>query len=202
MKLYQTQQAPNPRRVRMFAHEVGVELALIELDLARGDNLKPELLVKNPSSKIPFLELDDGTCIGETVAICRYLAAVAGDHSLFGKSPLEQALIEMHHRQIELYFMNVVGMGFQHSTGYFKDRMTPNPSWGEQCINSAHSYLKRLEKHFTDNDYAAGDTFSIADITLLCSIDFARVIKVRLTEEHPNLQNWYKQISQRPSASV
>jgi len=201
MKIYQTQAAPNPRRVRMFLAEKGIDIEYIEINLAAGENLSDEMRAKNPTTKIPFLELDDGTCIGETVAICRYFEELDNENPLMGRTPLEKAQVEMWQRRAEFHFMLPIGMCFQHTSGYFKDRMTPVVEWGEVCGNNAVKYFDDLNEHFKESQYLVGDYFSIADITLLCAIDFARVVKIRPSAEYMHLLDWHKRVSSRPSAA-
>lgn len=202
MKLYQTTQAPNARRVRMFIHEKGISVEKVELNLQEGDNLKNEFLDKNPFAKVPVLELDDGSLISESIAICRYFEEIQPSPALFGATALEKAQIEMWQRRAELHFLMPTGMAFQHCSGYFKDRMTPNQAWGEDCIKSAYKFLKLVDVHLSDNDYLAGDQFSIADITMLCALDFGRVIEIRLNEKHAAIKRWYEKVSSRASASA
>ena len=156
----------------------------------------------NPSTKVPFLELDDGSCIGETIAICRYFEELGQGPSLMGENPKEKAAIEMWQRQIEFYFLLQVGMCFQHSTGYFKDRMRPVAEYGRVAGENALDFLPLLEQQLADKTYICGDKFSIADITLLCAVDFARVVDIRLSDEHPNLQRWHQLVSSRESAKA
>ncbi len=202
MKIYQTKAAPNPRRVRMFLAEKGIDIDYVEVDLAAGENLTDEMRAKNPTTKIPFLELDDGTCIGETVAICRYFEELNSENPLMGRTPLEKAQVEMWQRRVEFHFMLPVGMCFQHTSGYFKDRMTPVIEWGEVCGINAVKYFHDLNEHFKDSQYLVGDYFSIADINLLCAIDFARVVKIRPNAEYVHLLEWHKRVSSRPSAAI
>ena len=203
MKIYETRTAPNPRRVRIFLAEKGItDIEYVQLDLAGGDNLKPEYRAKNPLGKVPLLELDDGTMLSETVAICRYFEEIQPEPALMGTTPMEKARIEMWQRQCEIYFSLQVGMCFQHTTGYFKDRMTPVKEFGAEAGKNAAGFMSLIDKHLADSVYVAGDHFSIADITLLTAIDFARVIKLPVTDEHPNLQRWYELISVRESAKA
>lgn len=202
MKIYETRTAPNPRRVRMFLAEKGIDVDYVQVDIQKGENLSPEMRTKNPLGKIPILELDDGTCIAETDAICTYFEALQPEPPLMGKTPVEKGIISMWQRQVELAFMMQVGMCFQHTTGYFKDRMVPVPEYGEQAGINAAKYLSILERRLADNEYIAGEQFSIADITALCAIDFARVVKIRIREDHTHLQRWYNAISQRASAQA
>jgi glutathione S-transferase len=202
MKIYETRTAPNPRRVRIFLAEKNIDVEYVQLDLQKGENMSSQMRAKNPIGKVPVLELDDGNCISETVAICRYFEEVQPAPPLFGTSPLERARIEMWQRQVEFGLMMQIGMCFQHTTGYFKDRMTPIKEYGEEAGKIATSYLKQLERQLAENEFIAGDSFSIADITALCAVDFGRVVKIRISEEQSNLQRWYQQISARPSAKA
>lgn len=200
MKIFETALAPNARRVRMFLAEKQIDMEYIEIDIKSGENLSTEYRSKNPFAKVPVLALDDGNYLSESVAICRYFEELHPKPALFGSSALDKAQIEMWQRRAELGFLMPVGMGFQHCTGFFKDRMTPNITWGEDCIKSAHKFLTLIEEHFVNHIYLAGDTFSIADITLLCTLDFAKVIEIRLDEKHPNIQRWYNLVNSRESA--
>ena len=202
MKIYQTHMAPNPRRVRMFLAEKNIEMDYQEVDIASGDNLTPEMRAKNPTTKVPFLELDDGTCIGETVAICRYFEEIKSENPLMGRTALEKAQVEMWQRRIEFHLLLPVSMCFVHTTGYFKDRMKPVVEWGDISGQNAVTYFEELNEHFSQSSYLVDDYFSIADITLLCSIDFARVVKIRINEEHTHLLDWYARVSSRSSASA
>ncbi|MDQ7048202.1 MAG: glutathione S-transferase family protein [Enterobacterales bacterium] len=202
MKLYDTKQAPNPRRVRIFLAEKAIEVESIQMDLQAGDNLSKDYLSKNPFSKVPILELDDGTIISETVAICRYFEELQPQPALMGSDPLQKAHIEMWQRRAEFHFMFPVGMGFQHTSGFFKDRMTPRVDFGEDCIKSAYHFLKLAETHLASSAYLASDSFSIADITFFCALEFGKVINIRLSEKHPNIERWYQQMKQRPSSQA
>ena len=202
MKIYQTHKAPNPRRVRMFLSEKNIEMDYQEVDIAAGDNCTPAMKAKNPTTKVPFLELDDGTCIGETVAICRYFEEIKPENPLMGRTALEKAQVEMWQRRIEFHLLQPVSMCFVHTTGFFKDRMKPVAEWGDISGQNAVAYFDELNEHFSKSKYLVDDYFSIADITLLCSIDFARVVKIRVNEEHSHLLDWYKRVSSRSSASA
>ena len=204
MKIYEQKIAPNARRVRLFLAEKGLldSVEFVELDLQKGENRNADFRDKNMFAKIPVLELDDGTCISESVAICRYFEALNPTPSLFGVEALEQAQIEMWQRRCEMYFLNMVGLAFQHTSGYFADRMTPNKEWGEDCFKNASKFMHMLDKHLANSEFIAGDTFSIADITALITVDFARVIKLRRGEDQHNLNRWYDLVSARPSAKA
>ncbi len=202
MKIYETKSAPNPRRVRMFLAEKGIDMDYVQVDIQKGENLSAEMRAKNPLGKIPILELDDGTCIAETDAICTYFEALHPEPSLMGSSALGKGTIAMWQRQVELALMLQVGMCFQHTTGYFKDRMVPVPEYGKEAGINASKYLNILERRLELNTFIAGDTFSIADITALCAIDFARVVDIRIKDEQTNLLRWYDSMNSRASAKA
>jgi glutathione S-transferase len=202
MKIYETKTAPTPRRVRIFLAEKDIEMEYVQVDLAKGENLSPEMRAKNPIGKVPVLELDDGTCIGESDAICLYFEALQPQPALMGETPKEKGVIAMWQRQIEMCLFNQIGMCFQHTTGYFKDRMTPVPEFGRVSGKNASQYLNVLDKRLADNEFMAGDKFSIADITGLCAVDFGRVVDIRITDKQTNLMRWYEQISGRLSAKA
>ena len=203
MKIYETKTAPNPRRVRMFLAEKGItDIEFIHVDIEKGENLTPEFKLKNPMGKIPVLELDDGTCINETIAICRYFEESYPETPLMGITAIEKAKIEMWQRWVEFYFLMPTGMCFQHTSGYFKDRMDPIKEWGEDCGKNVKKFMHFLNKHLEHNEFLVGDTFSIADMTALCTIDFNRVNKIKIEEEQIHLKRWYNVISSRASAKA
>ncbi|MEC8373726.1 MAG: glutathione S-transferase family protein [Pseudomonadota bacterium] len=202
MKIYETKTAPNPRRVRMFLAEKGIDVDYVQVDIQKGENLTAEMRAKNPLGKIPILELEDGTCIAETDAICTYFEALHPEPSLMGTTPIERATISMWQRQVEFAFMMQIGMCFQHTTGYFKDRMVPVPEYGKEAGINAAKYLNILERRLEVKPFIAGDNFSIADITALCAIDFARVVNIRVDDKHENLKRWYDSVSNRASAKA
>jgi glutathione S-transferase len=205
MKLYETKTAPNPRRVRIFLAEKGLldQVQVIQLDLQKGENLTPEYAAKNPMKKVPVLELDSGDCVAETMAICRYFEEAFPDSPrLLGTSALEKAQIDQWLRWIDFYFMTPTGMGFQHTTGYFKDRMTPFPEWGEECKKQAARFFKFLDRHLADKTFIMGDQFTAADISALCTVDFNRVIQQRIAPDQVNLKAWHERVSARASAAA
>jgi glutathione S-transferase len=202
MKIYDTKTAPTPRRVRMFLAEKGIEVEYVQVDIVKGMNLTPEMRAKNPLAKVPILELDDGTCISETLAICEYFEAFQPEPALMGKTPLQKAQIMQWQQRAELYLFLQVGMCFQHSTGYFKDRMTPVPEYGKEAGINAQKFLHMLDKHLAEHTYLAGNEFSIADITALAAIDFARVVNIRIQPEQEHLQRWYDLLQERESVKA
>ncbi len=205
MKIFETRTAPNPRRVRMFMAEKGLldEAEFVEIDLLKGENRSPEFAARNPMKKVPVMELDDGTCISETMAICRYFEEAYPDApTLLGNTPVEKALVEQWLRWLDFYFFMPTGMCFQHTTGYFKDRMTPFPEWGAECGKGVQKFMHFLDKHLEGKEYLCLDRFTAADINAYVTLAFARVVQIRIEPEQKNLQAWYDRINQRASATV
>jgi len=200
MKLYDADYAPSPRRVRMFMAEKGLSgVETVKFDLPKGENLSAEFARKNPLQKVPVLELDNGTCISEAAAIYRYLEETHPDKPLLGTTAEEKALIEMWDRRLEFAFLYPVFQSFQHGSGIFKDRMTPVAEWAVEARNNAASFYPLLEEQLSHHTYVVGDNFTAADITALVTLEFAKVIKLRAGEEHPNILRWYELMKQRPS---
>lgn len=203
MKIFETNSTPNGRRVRMFLAEKGIDMEYVQVDIVGGENTSPEFLAKNPGGRIPVLELDNGNYISETVSICRYFEELNPDSTpLMGSDPEEKARIDMWQRLVEFNLMMNVGFCFRNVTGYFKDRETPVKEWGEVCGEQAMKFYDVLEHQLSQNEFVAGDRFSIADITAICAMDFARVMKLNPGEQHSNIQRWRDAVSARPSASA
>lgn len=205
MKLYESSRAPNARRVRMFIAEKGIDLAgieRVEVDIASGANLTAEYRQMNPMGGVPVLELDDGRFLSESVAICRYFEETHPEPALMGVSAEEQANIEMWNRRMEFNLLLPVAMAFRHGTGFFADRETVCPDYGQASHETAVRMFDFLDDHLSRSQYIAGDDFSIADITALSSVDFARVVKMRIGEEQTHLARWYDAVSGRESAAA
>ncbi len=201
MKLYESP-SPNARRVQVFMAEKGVDCERVPVDIRAGENITPEFLAKNPGGRVPVLELDDGTFLAESIAICRYLEGLHPEPNLFGSDPLSSAQIEMWQRRVEMLFMAEVAGAFRNITGFFKDRETCVKEWGEVCAAKAPKALQMFDDQLANNTYLAGDTFSVADITLAIALDFAKMVQVVELPELPNISRWYAEVSARPSLSA
>lgn len=205
MKLYDCKTAPNPRRVRIFMAEKGIDPARIEtiqVDIVGGENLDAEFLEKNPIGRVPVLQLDDGTCIAESVAISRYFEELHPQPPLFGSDTLDRVNIEMWNRRMDVNLGYPVFMAFRHLSGQFADREPVIKAWGEASFAEAERMFDFLNQHLADSEYIAGARYSIADITALCAIDFARVVKLRIGDDRPHLARWHAAVTARPSAAA
>lgn len=201
MKLYDFQGAPNPRRVKIFAAEKGLDLELVHCDMRQREHKTDAFLKKNPSGKIPVLELDDGRCIPESVAICRYLEAVQPDPNLFGRDAYELGFIEARNRHIEHEFWREVGISWVHGPIVAQmGLITPIPDAKAASDKNVNAYYNRLDREFSETEFVAGDRFTIADISLLTGIDFAATL-VGLPPDPglTNLARWRADLAERPS---
>jgi glutathione S-transferase len=202
VKLYDSAIAPNPRRVRIFLAEKGIDVPKVPVDIAKAENRKPEFLARNPLGGVPVLELDDGTCIAESVAICRYFEALHPKPPLLGTDAKDQALVEMWQRRMELsLLLNTTGC-FRNTHEFFKGRIPQVPEYGEVCRDAAVKSYAWLDRELASREFVAGERFTIADITALVAIDFGRISNIRIAPEQKNLERWYAAVSSRPSAKA
>ena len=202
MKLYGSAVAPNPRRVRIFLAEKGIEVPTVEVDIVKAENRQPDFLAKNPLGGVPILELDDGAIIAESTAICRYFEETQPEPPLMGTDARDRAIVEMWLRRVEFEVAFPIMQTFRNTHDFFKGRIPQVPEWGSICKKRAIQQLAWLEGELADRPFVAGDRYTIADITLLIGVDFGRVSDIRIDPEHKNLTRWYGEVSARPSAKA
>lgn len=194
--------APNPRRVRMFLAEKGIDLPETAVDMRKREHKSPEFRAKNSLGQLPTLELDDGTTISETVAICRYFEEVQPDPPLFGKTPVEKALVDQWVRRIEFTVMTPVGMFWRHAHPYTAALLTQFKEFGESNRETYAGAQRWLDRELAGREFLAGDDYTVADICLLSAVDFANWIGLPLDAEHQNLAAWHARVTARPSAAA
>ncbi len=205
MKLYTFPGAPNPRRVHIYLAEKGIEVPFERVDIMKRENRQPEFIEKvNVMGGLPVLELDDGSHIAESIAICRYFEATTPDPSLFGSSAVEQGTIEMWLRRIELNLMMPVGMVWIHGSPLTASVMKNQiPEVAEQNREVVRRYFEFLDGQLASREFIAGAAYSIADIVALCTLDFAAQFNsLQHTPEQKQLTRWHESVSSRPSASA
>jgi glutathione S-transferase len=203
MKIYDFALAPNPRRLRIFVAEKGLKIPMEQVDLFTGKNRTPEMLAKNPAGGLPVMELDDGTHLAESVAICRYLEGLHPQPNLMGKDFKEQAFIEMWNRRVELGLLAAAARAFQHTNPLFKDRLKQMPEYGASQQAAVRDQLKWLDAQIGNKPFIAGDRFTIADITAEVAVDFAtQMAGVPMDASLKNLARWHQSVSSRPSAKA
>lgn len=202
MKIYEAQVAPNPRRVRIFLAEKGIKVPYEQVDIVNAVNRGPEFRKINPLAGVPVLELDDGTHIAESVAICRYFEELQPQPPLFGVGAKERAIVEMWQRRIEFALFIPVADSFRQRHEFFKGRIRQVPEYAEAQRQNAEEALAWLDTELANRRFIAGDQYSIADITAMVGIDFGRVSKIAIKPEQKNLARWHAEVSSRPSAKA
>ncbi len=203
MKLFDGGRAPNPRRVRIFLAEKGVEVPLENIDMSAMEHKSEKVSKRNPLKRLPVLELDDGTIISESVAICRYFEEVYPEPALFGTGPVGRALLEMWQRRIELSFLSSVAAAFRHIHPAMKEWEVPQvPEWGEANKPKALEFCRFLNQELAHRPFIAGDEFSIADITAMVAVDFMKPARLAVPDDCEHVLRWYQSVSKRPSAQA
>ncbi len=201
MKFYDLPPSPNARRVRIFMAEKGLEIATVVVDMMAGENRTPEYLAKNSLGKMPVLELDDGTCIAESAAICRYLEELHPEPSLFGRDALERARVEMWHRRMELEILLPMIAIFVHSAAMWQGRLVQVAEWAEVNRTNVAARMAWLDGALDGRDYIAGDEYSVADIAAQCAFVMGKAaVGVRIPADLENLDRWWQRVSTRPTA--
>ena len=194
--------APNPRRVRIFAAEKGIDLQAKEVSIPQREQKAPDYLAKNPRGQTPILELDDGTVIAESVAIMRYLEALHPEPPLFGTTPLEIARIEMWCRRVEMILMPPVAAVWVHTHPFTAALPGRNTEWGEANRARVASAMDFFDQSLADTKFITGINFTAADILLLTTVDFAAFIGLETTVGRENLGQWHARVSARDSANA
>jgi glutathione S-transferase len=202
MKLYDAKTAPNPRRVRIFLAEKGVSVPVEQVDIVSAQNRSAEFRSKNAMGTLPVLELDDGTTIAESVAICRYFEELRPEPPLMGTDAKDRAVVEMWQRRMELELFLPIAQVFRNGHAFFKGRIPQVPEYGEVCRTQAQQRLAWLDGVLAGRSFVAGERYTIADITALCAVDFGRVSDIRILPEQTNLTRWHAAVSSRPSAKA
>ena len=202
MKIYDSKTAPNPRRVRIFLAEKGIQVPYEDVDINNAVNRGAEFRKKNPMGTLPVLELDDGTCIAESVAICRYFDELQPNPPLMGVDARDRAIVEMWQRRMELALLLPTADAFRQRHEFFKGRIAQVPEYAEVQKKNAESCLVWLNEVLADRPFIAGERYTIADISALCAIDFGRVSKIRIQPDQQHLARWYEVVSSRPSAKA
>jgi len=210
MKLYDFSLAPNPRRVRMFLSEKGVEVPMVQVNTRELEQFDEAFRAVNPYAQVPALELDDGTIISESVAICRYFEETVPEPALMGRDAKDKAVVEMWNRRVELQGYVAVADAVRNSLPMFKDRAVAGvpsgvpqiPALAERAKQTFGRFLGHIDRQLAENDFIAGEAFTVADITAFVTIDFAKRAELEVPESCPNVLRWQAEIAARPSASA
>ena len=200
MKLYDNKMANSPRKVRMFISEKNInDIEMVEIDLMKGEHKTAEYRAIAPNSRIPALQLDDGTVIMESTAICRYLESLHPEPNLFGESPIEIASIEMWQARIYSELMIPLAMGFRHLHPAMSGLEIQNKEYGETQKNIGIKSLKYFNGVLSESEFIAGDRYTFADIQMITTTDFFIGLNQLNLADYPEIERHTKLMSKRSS---
>jgi len=211
MKLYDYAPAPSPRRVRIFLAEKGITVPTVQVDLRKGEQFSESFRKINPECTVPVLELDDGRRIADAIAICVYFEGLQGEPALIGRDPASRARIVAASRRAERDGFYAMVEAFRNATPGFKGRALPGTADYEQIPALAERGRARVARFFEAMEaelaggggaFVCGADYSLADTTVLVTIDFAKWIKLAIPDKCVNLRRWYEAVSARPSAQA
>lgn len=206
--LYDCSTAPSPRRARILLAEKGVVHHTVQVDLARGEQLGEAFRAINPACTVPVLLTDDGLTLTDNAAIAAWAEAAYPQPPLMGRTPAEKADIASWHWRAEFEGLMAIAEALRNSSPAMADRALPGPvnypqipELAQRGLTRLQQFCQRLDEHLATRDTVAGSGFSIADITAVVAIDFARVVRVRPLEQHANIKRWREAMALRPSMS-
>ena len=209
LKLYDCSTAPSPRRARMFLAEKGIEWETVEVDLRTGEQLTPEFLKINPGATVPALETEDGDILTENLSIAAYVEALHPDPPLMGRTPIEKARILEWDFKCTMGGLLAFAEILRNSSPHMKNRAMPGrlnmeqiPALAERGRQRLAHFFKGIDKHLGQTEYIAGDTFSMADITLTVVFDTSKWVKAQPGEDHANLNEYMTRMRERPSYTL
>ena len=203
MKLYDAAIAPNPRRVRwVMAEKAIADIEVVPISIAEGEHKRPDYLTKAGLPNLPMLEMDDGTTITESIAICRYLESRYPEPNLFGRTAEETAVVEMWMRRAEMMIATPFMLGVRLSHPGFAALERPAPEVAEWNQRNAMAALAVLDRRLAESEWLAADRLTIADIVAFIGIDFARIVRLRPPEEMTHVHRWAQAMRDRPGATA
>jgi glutathione S-transferase len=210
MKLYNFTPAANALRVEMFLNEKNIQLETVQVNVREDEIFKEPYNTMNPFNCVPFLELDDGTVISETISICRYLESIYPTPSLFGKNSKDEAIIDMWNRRIELDGFLPLLHSVRNKTSFFagkvipgtRNKMKQSPELVIRGIEMFKILLNRIEPHLEHNQFISGERFSIADITGHFMLYLSKILKIDLKKEYVNVFRWQVELEKRTSNPI
>jgi glutathione S-transferase len=200
MKLHDLKAGTNPRRLRIFLAEKGISLPTVQVDMNSGENRQPAYLALNPLGTMPTLELDDGTVLTESIAICRYFEELQPEPPLFGTSALERAQVEMWNRRLELELQTPIQHAFVHLSPFWQGRRPQVSAYGEVARARALEVMRLLDAEIGSRPFFVGPRYTVADITAQCALLLGKHTGTVIPPELGNLARWFAEVSARPSA--
>ena len=202
MKVYDFVGAPNPKKLRVYLAEKGLRIPFEPVNIVTGDNRKPEFLKKNPMGGLPVLELDDGSCLSESLAIIEYLEELNPNPPMIGNNPGARARVRELERIADLSVLGGVGQYFQNTHPFMAQRFKQSPDAAENAKARIATGLKVLDAAIGSKPFVAGERPSIADCTLLAALEFAEFAQAPIDPGCKNVARWYKAFKERPSAQA
>jgi glutathione S-transferase len=190
----------HPRRVRIFLAEKGISIERREVDAAGGANATPDFLRLNPLGKLPVLELDDGSAIAESLAICRYFEALNPDPPLMGRAPREVADVEMWTLRMDHELSQMIALAFVHSSDFYHGRIEQIPEVATWSRGRALETMRWLDQELAGRRHIAGDEYTMADIVAQCAFVLGKAVGLRIPAEMSHLSRWFAEVTTRPTA--
>ena len=190
----------HPRRVRIFLAEKGLSIERREVDAAAGANRTQEFIRLNPLGKLPVLELDDGSAIAESLAICRYLEAMNPDPPLMGRTPREVAAVEMWTLRMDHQLSQMIALAFVHSSDFYRGRVEQIPEIASWSRGRALETMRWLDQELAGRRHIAGDDYTMADIVAQCAFVLGKAVGLRIPAEMSHLTRWFAEVTARPTA--
>jgi glutathione S-transferase len=200
MILHDLSAGMHPRRVRIFMAEKGLSIERREVDAAGGANAMPDFLRLNPLGKLPVLELDDGSVIAESLAICRYLEALHPQPPLMGRTPQTAAHIEMWTLRMDHELSQPIALAFVHSGDFYRGRVEQVPEVAGWARKRALQTLAWLDGELAERSHIAGNDYTLADIVAQCACVLGKAVGLRIPSEMTHLSRWFAHVSARPTA--
>ena len=200
MRLYDMRTAMNPRRVRIFLAEKGLQIPRIEIDASKRENQTPEFLAINPLGKLPVLELDDGSYLTESIAICRYLESLHPEQPLFGRDAREQATVDMWLGRVESEIVLPLTSAFKHTGEYWAGKYPQVPEFGQWWRERALESYEWLDRSLTNREFLATDRYTMADIALQCALIMGKPTGTPIPDHCSEVRRWYTAVTARPTA--
>ena len=200
MLLHDLAPGMHPRRVRIFLAEKGLSIPRKEVDAAGHANETPAFLKLNPLGKLPVLELDDGTAISESLAICRHLEELHPPPPLLGSASRERALIDMWTLRMEFELSRPIAQVFLHTGEFYRDRIEQVPEVAAQARSHALATMQWLDSELARHQHIVGDGYSMADIVAQCAFVLGKAAGLRIPLDMPHLARWFAAVTARPTA--
>jgi len=207
--LYDCATAPSPRRARILLAEKGIAHETVQVDLRTGEQLSEAFRAVNPLCTVPVLRTESGLLLTDNAAIAAYVEAQYPQHRLLGVSPAEKAEVASWNWRMEFEGLQAIAEALRNSAPAMANRALPGavdypqiPALAERGLVRAGQFFQLLNERLAGRDFIATDRFSVADITAVVAVDFARVVKHKPGEQHPHLLRWRAAMAQRPSMSL